>query len=1368
MSFTVSPPVTGTISLYKYEPFSYTITFPVVSSNIVTTTGTSSFISSFLTVTTSNATFASASGFNASSSALEPLVITVDSNYVFSNNVTIGNGRFFPPSSNQAFTFYQNEPVSTTFGSNIQFTSAASLVNVYSSPALPSGLYFSNYDSYNFYLQGTPTAQYPSSNYLIIGQNLNTGKVVTVPLTFQVKGERITVDVSSYSATLDIGIPISSQYFTATFPTYGLYGFSFLWSNALPDGLYFTDNAGTHLGSNVFSYTPSAPPFRIGIGGTPTINAASNYAAAGVSISNITVTARQTRGTNTLTAPIAITLPFAETVLFRNINVPTLYKNAIIPYQTKIFDVATYFSNTTSPIGLIPTSIESGTLTLSNYSSSNYSLVGTPVNVASNTYLFTATNNHGKTRTLSLAFPIIQDTVSFDYTVTPSNEKSYSFILSRPLSNALTSYYPYPITFRATSSSGNAITYSASAISNYGLTLNRFGHFLEGTPTRVNLAGQLITITASAANTNAINTTTLYGVFLDDALLTSNVPNISNLLQNSAMTPVQITGTTLSGRPIINYFAASALPTGLSISINGLISGTPTVSGSGTLSLSATTGYKTFSLSEPYNIAKDSIVFSTTTPYEVLYPGSNLIPINFTTLAYSGLPVFNYTFSNVAGPNYGLQIVSSSTSNVVIGGTLFSGQPPSQLLPDTPALFRLTGTAGNFTDQSFATLTVNNPIISRSYIADNPTSTISIPGNLYNYAFLPYSDNSSNYRWKTINTASSAANIQYSDIQFGFDIGSTLPLYYAVGNDSNSVSYGSGKILYSYGTNWSISPIIGPNFTPVYSIVNIPSYNNQWITAGVFLSTAYFFTSLDSQRIFKPIGNTIPLFYPRDDSNATDSYYLKNGIAFRTAKDNLGRDVLMIGGKYNGTFSMKRSIDHCTTWSNVVGDFTKEVAYFSFDGPLWIATGSDGHETGTNINTNPTKTIRFSVDYGQHWSYVTSTEAFNLNAYDILYSSNAGAYLSTGVSYDSFTGTFIAGLASSLDGVNWLSVNNAPFTDTISSTTPLVPNIGIGPLDFDTNTNTWKVFVRTPYYDGVNSNVCLTVFTHDISTDYTTNWTNTLIWASTSTYTTYSVVVYSNVFYYSTALNNINHPPSTSPTFWTAVPNYTAGFYPMNSIVKIVYGKFTEVYIASPLSGTSQDPLYPDYGAKEWDKVVYGGDRQLTSFTAPAYISTGITDASITFSSSVYSGAPTITSPTVQQYSFYEYVPITPIVVNATGTGTIYLFTSKLPQGLSFNPISKVITGIPTKLYQGYVVTVYAKDDNGIASISLSINVLTPFIINPQNGASSYTALVRHSVEVNAAQNAINNEVYPDQTRELGTMMSPAAPDTTKHPPCGC
>jgi hypothetical protein len=75
---------------------------------------------------------------------------------------------------------------------------------------------------------------------------------------------------------------------------------------------------------------------------------------------------------------------------------------------------------------------------------------------------------------------------------------------------------------------------------------------------------------------------------------------------------------------------------------------------------------------------------------------------------------------------------------------------------------------------------------------------------------------------------------------------------------------------------------------------------------------------------------------------------------------------------------------------------------------------------------------------------------------------------------------------------------------------------------------------------------------------------------------------------------------------------------------------------------------------------------------------------------------------------------------------------------------------------------VYAKTASGTpVSISIRMNTLTPFFINPQLGAGAYTAILRNEVETNAAQNARDNRTFPQVDALAGPLMAPRAPDVT-------
>jgi hypothetical protein len=1347
----------------------------------VSTAGTSALVAPFLTVTDSNATFEAVNGFQTSSAGSEPLVITVDGAYTFSNNVAIRNGRFFPPSSNQAFTFYTNEPISTTYGSNILFTTAAVMSNVYSSPSLPAGLSIVNSgDSNNFFLQGAPLTTYSPSNYIVIGQNAATGKVVTTTVNLQVKGERITMDVSSYSAALTVGSTITPQVFNATFPTYGFFGFSFSWASTLPDGLYFTDNTGAPISSNVFTYVPVSSPYRIGVAGTPTLTAANKYADNGISSITIPVTARQSRGTTSLSTTFSLSFPFNETVLFRNIVVPTLYKDKIVlpNLSSKMFDVGTYFSNVGTAItSFTPTTLEAGTLTVvsnaSNYSWNgvpspftilNYELGGTPITVGSNTYTFSASNAHGVSRTLTLTIPVRQDIVTFDYGVTPSNGTAYNFILSRPLNTPLAGYYPYPIKFKASANSGNAITYTIDNVTSYGLLLDSGnGDILSGTPTKTQ-SPQVITVTATASGTNASNITEFVLTVLDDVLLTNNIVPLS-FFQNIAATPFQLSLTTLSQRPVVNYFATTAFPAGLSVSINGLISGRPTVSGSGMLAVSASTGYKVFQLSIPYTITSESILFITGATAYSLTPGANIPPIDVRAVSYSGTHVSNISFYNsvLGDPMYGFTFTPFSSGNEgIIGGTLYNGLPPSQLLPNQ-AFFNISASVGNTTDSAVATLYVVNPIVARSYVFENVR-----PGSspVFNTSQIGFSENASNV-WKvpkgSIFTNDLYSTVyQYTDFQIDNQGTVELSRYVAILSTSFNGYIYTYAVLLSYGNQF-----ITAAYIPIYNTV-ILQPSRTWYSAGTEYDIdtdtyqVVFYTSPDGESWY-PTGTPF-LFVPRTDPTLTESYFLKDGLSFRTGKDDSGNDIFMLGGDYD-TFahSMYRSSDLANSWIPVSGGFTAEVANFNLNGPTWVVTGSDGHHTGELSNFAPTTTIRYSTDYGMTWLPSPTTGSFNLNAYDVVYGN--GTWMATGINYDA--SIFSIGLAYSADGGNW---TNVPQFDIPIGTTPPSPNIGIGPIQYDSNTDRWNVFVKMAYPDGINSNTTISLYTHDNLLTYNIGWTNKLIWSSISTYFLGSVVVYNNVFYYSLQNNNFNKVPSITSSAWNVVPDYVSGnTYNQNQAVKITDGINTGVYVAG--GTTSTNPLYPDSSPgliAIWMTAVYPGNSELGGFTPPIYIASGTTEASLSITSSVFAGGPVFTSPVVTSYNFYQYIKISPITCAATGTGTIYLFAINLPQGLVFDPITGIISGIPSKAAQNQTATLYAKDNNGISVFTLSINVIVPFILNPQFGAGAYTSLLRQSVLVNAAHNAVNNEVLPSEKTTLGSFMSPDVADTIKHELCPC
>jgi hypothetical protein len=151
-------------------------------------------------------------------------------------------------------------------------------------------------------------------------------------------------------------------------------------------------------------------------------------------------------------------------------------------------------------------------------------------------------------------------------------------------------------------------------------------------------------------------------------------------------------------------------------------------------------------------------------------------------------------------------------------------------------------------------------------------------------------------------------------------------------------------------------------------------------------------------------------------------------------------------------------------------------------------------------------------------------------------------------------------------------------------------------------------------------------------------------------------------------------------------------------------------------------------------------------------------------------GGPVITSPTSSSILLYQYVAMSPIVLAATGTGTIYFFVleSELPDGLTFNSVTNTLSGTPARAGISSI-TFYAKDDVGSTTFTLSIRVILASVTRRQDGAGAYTSLVRQYTEVNAAETARDNRALPAIGYRLGEFTSPTPPSVITAPAdCPC
>jgi hypothetical protein len=176
---------------------------------------------------------------------------------------------------------------------------------------------------------------------------------------------------------------------------------------------------------------------------------------------------------------------------------------------------------------------------------------------------------------------------------------------------------------------------------------------------------------------------------------------------------------------------------------------------------------------------------------------------------------------------------------------------------------------------------------------------------------------------------------------------------------------------------------------------------------------------------------------------------------------------------------------------------------------------------------------------------------------------------------------------------------------------------------------------------------------------------------------------------------------------------------------------------------------------------VQNSSARFLTLRAPKYLYTGAPPITIQLGINTNIGnGPTFTSPLTDSFFLYQYMPITPIQLSATGIGPVYLYleTADLPPGLVYSRVTNQITGAPVQLGND-TLTIYAQDSNGITTYVLNFTTVVPRVIRKQDGAGAYTSLLRQYTEVLGAQNARDSRVLPNQERALGEFMSPEAPD---------
>jgi hypothetical protein len=815
------------LSLFLYEPFSFVFTTNPESVGLsLQFLRSSSVIASYCTLT-SNATTLTYSGsyLSTSSSVLSLVVDLMYAGSIVPGStmtilITIGKGRFFPPASNQNFQLFQNENISTTFGSNPSFITILPIDSIVASPSLPNGLSLAGMDSNTWFMQGTPTLQSTQSNYTIFGSNSSNGRIVSVPISIKVNAQQVRITPSSLSTTgMIVGTMITPVTFVATEPiVVSRLGFFWTW-DALPDGIGFYDMNGNPI---PYGYSLSNT---IQLMGTPTLSAATTFATLNQTSSSVRLTGTQQQGGGiNVTGSSLLTFSFAETVLFDAVTIPLLYATEDLGYKNVTFTAATYFASGSPITSIVASSLPPG-LSLSSIVTSGTSpnlrysvrLLGTPtvVDESGTAYVFTATNANGTTRTQSFVIPILPDIVSF--TTAPAENTAFSYIVSKQID---------PITFSAVSSANKSITAWALSLStaSYGLSLSASSGttvVLSGTPTNP-LAQTSVTISA----TDSLGTSVVRTILITIANDTFTWPTFApTFIQNKPIDTYQFQVTTTSGRQIQSY-SATGLPAGVTLSPGGVLSGTPTDSTSGSFTVSATTGFvspPTGSQPFSYTIIPDNVLtLLNVSPTPVPFIGTSFSIANvFTAFSYSGFTASNAIQADSVSPETDPLTIFTLVDNVLSGSI-----PVFQ----SSFTFTVNGIYGSVTSSVTAVLTLTNSPLSGSLtLSTSPGALVFTQPTQTAYALYQYCPMPS----IPFQVTGGAGYIYY------YSLSSNLP----IGMTFTTETTGTSATLTGIPANYTPTPVgvtvyaaNGANvtFTSVNFRILAPSFINPQIGAAAF------------------------------------------------------------------------------------------------------------------------------------------------------------------------------------------------------------------------------------------------------------------------------------------------------------------------------------------------------------------------------------------------------------------------------------------------------------------------------------------------------------------------------------------------------
>jgi hypothetical protein len=303
-------------------------------------------------------------------------------------------------------------------------------------------------------------------------------------------------------------------------------------------------------------------------------------------------------------------------------------------------------------------------------------------------------------------------TVSASNSISPNATQNFSIVIEA--APTITNGPPpatglkgqaYSFTYTATGNPAPAFTVTSGALPG-GITLSSAG-VLSGTPT----AGGTFKGTVSASNGVSPNATQNFSIVIDAAPAITNGPPPATGLKGKAYSFTY----TVTGNPAPAFTVTSgALPTGLTLSSAGVLSGTPTATGTFKGTVSASNGISP-NATQNFSIAIDAAPAITNGPP----PATGL-----KGKAYS----FTYTATGNPTP------VFTVTSGALPGGLTLSGAGVLSGTPTAGGTFKGTVSASNGVSPN-ATQNFSIVIDAAPAITNGPPTATGIAGKAYSFAY---------------------------------------------------------------------------------------------------------------------------------------------------------------------------------------------------------------------------------------------------------------------------------------------------------------------------------------------------------------------------------------------------------------------------------------------------------------------------------------------------------------------------------------------------------------------------------------------------------------------------------------------------------